>query len=566
MTGMAALAICAAFTSCSKDTDVYNPEQKTQDITLTYEQNFIKVFGKPASNQDWGFGTVKSGTRTADPRGNEWAKEGWNVPPEITIEQKNIVRQYFQQNPNPDYKDPKWTDFWIQQVYSGGSNTEGSLSTESYLSANGGNVVGGEHMDHLVAVFEDGTQDHVNDFNNSDNNDWNGRMLMRNSSTNSFGYITSEASVYHNDKTGLVNWRVIAQWAVDNGLESSVESSVLNDNWNRSYMGFDYEQLNEEDVYSKNADGSIKTATYVGPANPQYIWDGTNVIKVFNVSNWQYTPVEGYEHMTYNNREVPLVSMNANQFSGTRITVNENDLKIDKVYPETGETVLCLNMEYIVENLLSQGYLPQDNGTNKDWVKVCPAADGIYSDWIVSLTEAYQEKSDYDIRIIGEDLSAGEDGNDFDFNDIVFDVKFTGDNTAKICLVAAGGTLPLKVAGHEVHGEFGQPTNMMINTDATSAGYPSQDYETSTLPTFDITLEGVKAANGKNIKIEVEKEVDGVKKWIEMKANDGEPAAKIGVKPTFKICKERQGISSKYPLFTQWVQNVDVVWYEKDAE
>jgi len=562
MTGMAALAISAAFTSCSKETNLYNEEvikeNTTQNIINNYNEAFIKTFGQPASNQNWGFiDYSKARTRTAYPNGNMWAQEGWNVPPVISTDQKNIVRQYFQQNQNPRYNDPGWTDFWIQQVYDGGSNTEGSLSTESYLSANGGSVVGGEHMDHLVAVFQDGKQDHVYNFNNADNNAWEGRMLMKSSSTYSFGYITSEASVYHNDKAGLVNWRVIAEWAVEKGLENSVEESVLNDGWNRSYMGFDYEQLDEKDVYSKNSDGSIKMATYAGPANPQYIWDGTNVTKVFNQVNWQNVPIEGYEHMTYNNREVPLVSMNANQFNGTKITVSENDLKIEKVYPETGETVLCLNMEYIEENLLSQGYLPQDNGTNKDWVKVCPAADGYYSDWIVTLTEASQ----YTLRVICEDLNAqAQEGDpedsDWDFNDLVFDVKFLGDDKVNIKVVAVGGTLPIRVAGREAHGLFGEETNIMINTGA-EAKFPNQAATHATLPTFDVTIDGVEDSYGGNIPVEVYKNDE----WIPLYAKAGSPASKMGVMPDFQICTERENINGRYSNFRAWVAKVDPIFW-----
>ena len=106
-------------------------------------------------------------------------------------------------------------------------------------------------MDHLCSKSASGAEDHINDFNNSDNNDWEGRMLMVNSSTNSFGYINSNATAIHYDKASLVNWRVIAQWAVSKGLESSVESSVLNDGWNRSYMGFDWEQALPDDCYQR---------------------------------------------------------------------------------------------------------------------------------------------------------------------------------------------------------------------------------------------------------------------------------------------------------------------------
>jgi hypothetical protein len=124
MTGMAALAICAAFTSCSKETNVYNPdviqENEAAKVQQSYADAFIATFGQPAANHNWGFvNYAKANTRVADPRGNMWADEGWNVPPVITTAQKNIVRQYFQQNTPLGYNDPGWSDFWIQQVYKG---------------------------------------------------------------------------------------------------------------------------------------------------------------------------------------------------------------------------------------------------------------------------------------------------------------------------------------------------------------------------------------------------------------------------------------------------------------
>ena len=59
MTGIAALAIGAAFVSCSHEIEPYSEEElqqfEVQKIKANYEQAFIKTFGKPASNQDWGF-------------------------------------------------------------------------------------------------------------------------------------------------------------------------------------------------------------------------------------------------------------------------------------------------------------------------------------------------------------------------------------------------------------------------------------------------------------------------------------------------------------------------------
>ena len=74
MSGIAAIAVCAAFTSCSKNNDVYQgpqPQQQTNEekIISSYQTAFENAFGKPAANQDWGlakYGSLpKAGTRAA---------------------------------------------------------------------------------------------------------------------------------------------------------------------------------------------------------------------------------------------------------------------------------------------------------------------------------------------------------------------------------------------------------------------------------------------------------------------------------------------------------------------
>ena len=69
MTGVAALAICAAFTSCSKSEELYDAGQITKNEAAQIEENynraFIATFGQPAANQDWGFGSSsRAFTRT----------------------------------------------------------------------------------------------------------------------------------------------------------------------------------------------------------------------------------------------------------------------------------------------------------------------------------------------------------------------------------------------------------------------------------------------------------------------------------------------------------------------
>ena len=167
-----------------------------------------------------------------------------------------------------------------------------------------------------------------------------------------------------------------------------------------------------------------------------------------------------------------------------------------------------------------------------------------------------------DIRIIAEDLSASDDS-DFDFNDVVFDVTFTSATTATITLKAAGGTLPLRVAGREVHKEFGDyPTTTMINTHA--AKYATNGYGyADNVPEVSFPVENIdRDENGKDILIEVQKQdEDGNDKWYPITAEQGEPAAKLGVDPKFQWVDEKVSLKSVYDQVTGWVANPDVKWY-----
>ena len=121
MTGFAALAICAAFTSCSKSgDDIYNPEaagqMKADQITQAYNEAFIKYVGGPiASNQDWGFGS-NSKTRTAYTNSNMWEDDGLTVPAAITDREYEVVMNYFRTTPNPESETVDIHNYFIQNV------------------------------------------------------------------------------------------------------------------------------------------------------------------------------------------------------------------------------------------------------------------------------------------------------------------------------------------------------------------------------------------------------------------------------------------------------------------
>ena len=167
--------------------------------------------------------------------------------------------------------------------------------------------------------------------------------------------------------------------------------------------------------------------------------------------------------------------------------------------------------------------------------------------------------------IIAEDLSVNQPS-DFDFNDVVFDVRLnTNKQWAQIKLKAAGGTLPLTVgwdgtgsnySEYEVHNMFGVATNVMVNTNwKTGVSKPAVVKNIKgTFNSYD------------DVKILVQKGGN----WEEITAHTGQPASKILVKTTYKWCDEREDIGIKYNgkvypySFRDYVKSWDVGsgWYE----
>ena len=508
ITGALALVACATLTSCHSDDDLSGSlvEQKLQ----AYEQVFEEEFGKVDPNQDWGFGTAEilSRTRTADPTANIWAASNgdkWAVPPELTATQKDIVRQYFQQNTPIGYKDPEWENYFVQQVYKGGTKAKGSgddnsKTTEKYTSANGGLVTGSDHMDQLCAVYDDNRlpKEHIYNFNygdypnpypnvldytkeqqyekndNEQHHHADQIMLMVNSTTENFGYFNSDGSLGHINYTGLVGWETIYNWAKNKGISGYEE---LKDGWNRSYMGFDFEQVVSYDIYAHtdedvldekgqvvqviNKKGQkvnkkkLRYLTYGDFADADYIWDG---------SEGSTRPADD-ELVYYNNQPIPMLINETNEYCGLNGDIDGNDLITKhnvlmgyQLNGATGEYDIpyyqeqnCLDMT-VVFGKISHEYLPVVSSAGTKWVKVQGGADGYYSDWIVTLTKAehYGEPTSSTINIPIEPGSEGmkrkdilykkvsldnvgsgrvfcEDlgvvrASDIDFNDIVFDV------------------------------------------------------------------------------------------------------------------------------------------------
>lgn len=169
-----------------------------------------------------------------------------------------------------------------------------------------------------------------------------------------------------------------------------------------------------------------------------------------------------------------------------------------------------------------------------------------------------EQPADPYTRIIAEDLNAVSDNSDFDFNDIVLDVRITATG-ADCILQAAGATLPIRINGDdqlEVHRLFNVAQNVMVNTHATERGL--KNGATCEPVTFTLTGQFETAAD---IQIEVNKGTVESPLWITLFANRGEPACKIAVDDTVVWPDERVSIKDVYPHFPEWVGNPTVKWY-----
>ena len=588
LTMMLAIAISGVFVGCREDELSGSLiEQKK----IAFEDAFIQAFGQPDPTHNWGFRSDnESLTRTENANANEWADPdkaygGLLVPPPLTDDQIAVVTEYFQTVRNPTYEDPHWTHYFMQQVYKGYTrpktgtdpNTGKPYSPEWYKAADGNTqIYASNNMDHLAAIDGDFV-DHINNFNHGDcstnstvlDNGYHTNdnkfhsdkiMYMKESTTKSFGYYNSNGSVRRTEYTGLVGFQTIIDVLGD-------KAKCLDDGWNRSFMGFDFEQM-------------------VGPE------------------------IITQEKFTWKGKDYPVLSSNQNMYCGVFYKkadgsdVNDTDLQ----------------QEGFIDNLLANGYLPVSGSANKKWVKVGGCADGYYSDWIVCLTEAKtangtpkvkqitQTPGGYYVivreveesgRVMCEDL-AGASGNldDLDYNDIVFDAiivheykiptledgtPIEGGNSydhqyyATVRLMAAGGTIPVEMVIPEETGDQNFDVHSLLKT--------GDNVMTNTLHEGDRAKVNGAVVMEHAEPVTLTNKIDGTDKFYGVKSiksitlnvlynrvstaldKCGAAPLKFLVPLGTKWAKERIRINYAYPDFISWVkdQYYDEDWFTNNV-
>ena len=698
MTGVAALAVCAAFTSCSKGEELYDEgvvkgistEQAIASVYNNYNEAFIKTFGQPAANQDWGFGSSsRAFTRTvyanngdaydAFPSAADVAAYFPTSIPGDADEVSDLLDKY-----KGTTVQTQWGETVMWDIYAIYANkiVEGYNLKVTNDGTYENNVVelGGNYQN---AGWDGDAQKNLaypyNVYVNVD-----GDLTIRRVGATHFnlyilkGNVTLESN--YGEQAGLIS---VAEGATLNDQRNSIAANQGVAIYNRGTINATntekYDIGNFCKVYNEGKFKVTGALTYSpGDANNSYFMNlGDNAeltapsmtlnstgnffnsgkagiagetkctqARLYWVNDGFYetgTMTFSAKNTTFFNYCQLIVKGNAHMYDGefnlmtnsyTEAASAEFDNFFINMYGSTGMYVKG-NVQLAAQgDGTFQGFKNKDNAANKYWLvdgkvtiashkqtlniqsgitysinqmEIIKAGNVVTEEYLQSIgdgdypvtvlegtgcpygqltvtppsinscgaTWKKEGDSDWDIRIMAEDLNAAasvEEGDpedsDWDFNDVVIDVKFTGDNTAKIRLVAAGGTLPLRINGDnslEVHDLFGVDTDIMVNTGA-EARFPRQAATVTNLPVFDITCSGVKASNGKNIKLEVQKILpDGTPKWFEMEAKTGQPAAKFAVKPEVNPLVERQHIDfatdHNFSRFVQEGLDFKMLWW-----
>lgn len=689
MTGIAALALCVGFTSCSHDVEQLSQEEitelKAQQVVLDYQKAFVATFGQPAANHKWGF-VDYSQTRTraksdyAGAKGTmqpmEWyqdTEDGWkwktrpyvfpSAPESFPTTYAEGATYYASIN-----QDFTGGNIWIDENNTGSINVRGIVNLYIVKSGTGegnvtiaptswyvGNVPYGSTEKTRVYVcpgvdfvipadawgnlqanveyyFAPGSSLTINQTlklngtcfymaNNTTttatNLEVNNNGLFYNMGT---ANITSEVSVQNansvivNDGTlNAASLKTQGSGKFQNNAEVTISGkTIVNSNYNTwvnngFYHTDDFEFTATSSNVINNCKLLVDDSFFMNCSDGSSIFQmeggatsGASVVTTYFYGGGVYGGFNGGPYRiemgskslfkvtetAYLNATASGTVSNGYGFFGvgSDYAVFQAKNITNAGNPGHGYVAYGGKLYVSAESHFAQGtagaadgcsYICFFDGDNNQAFIYAPGfEEGLPNIQIAETTcnpGFNNTPSEWDLRIIAEDLNAtaaegDTEDSDWDFNDVVLDVKFLGDDNVRIRVTAAGATLPIRINGEdalEVHGLYGKPTNIMINTGAAAAGYPAQAYENKypAAATFERNISGVDASYGANIKIEVQKNVNGEDKWLELTAKAGEPAAKMGVLPDYTYCPERTDIRTMYSGFVAWVTKQNTVYW-----
>lgn len=592
ITAAMAVAVSGALVSCHDDEITGSAvEQKIQ----AFEDLFVQAFGKPDPNHTWGFGdpiVVEEARTRAEVNVNG---NLWNSRPALGETEEADVLKYMDmtlaemtQKGNKYSKEfpVNLVNYFVTQVHTG----DDKYGTAQ--SPNNKTVLGSSKMNNLhIAMVESaarknstirgslpggqGDWEHVNNFNAGTSKDWGGNTMFINSGTFDFAYENSDDSKYHN------------RWIVVKGSDINAEKYG-----NYYYVCFDFEGVPNEcktyyDFHYTDASGNTQSAN---------------------------GEIAGYYETLQDLKDAGITSLH---------TYGNLDIDVNKITDLTISRWGQDNMLFRGDNNYSDWIIRLVAATPKigiPKVKV-PTATGGKTTRVIKSGEQVVQSG----RVFCEDIVAAQyDLKDLDYNDVVFDAAivnkyrklistsynennelipstpenpnpkidyaFTGidgqengcnEYYAKVCLLAAGGTLPISIQigqdneiqyNGEVHNILGsKSTSIMINTlskdQRERVNMATVDYS----PAVDLThkVDGVttdKFALDKNKVIDINRNIKldvqygNVATTIEKVYYNGQQkdvvaSAKFMVPLGTPWAKERVNIATAYPQFINWVGN-----------
>ena len=576
MMGLAALA----FASCSNK-DVFDQElvdqMKQNEVVEKYNKAFIRVFGEPAANQTWGFGTV--GTRAAD----TW--DGTHTCLEANWEDKlnfslpaNAVQLDSEENGNMYYDQWYYNAYvckipsdakviYVSKDFNGEFVFDGNIA-DGVSFYNYGTITGfrGGNFTGTTTIYNAGTmtynvgqQDH-NIVNTGTlyvkDNDACAKILnLYNGGSIEFGgspaQLHSKSTYYSNGKKfympngGVIESKcdihetitVKGDLNIQTGTDKKICGIEATGRVQNTAGRLEVSYIEAKDIYFEgnhiylNPEGYLKAETmeFDKAACDVHAATGSNAL------------VEVTKNISFKNDNDFNRTFSDNIYFKVDGSIDMNG-QTNGGFTDADRTLYNSAADYIAKHGNPNNHLNAGTATGSP---KCGNA------WSVD-TPTDPEGDGYDNfigRVFAEDLSASGE-TDFDFNDVVFDVYTNADNKAKVVILAAGGTLPLTVAGEEVHKLFEVGVEEMVNTKAGPEKDPVAIYT-------DITVTGLKDLQ--KITIKVTKE--GSETPIELLANVGEPAAKIAVNKKIDWQDERKEFVRKYEDFQKYVSDPSVEWY-----
>ena len=442
--GLLAFIVGAFVASCADDKVDYIPIE--QQKATAYAEAFKELIGgEVAPDHDWGFTKTSlvdepASTRTAETNSNEWftgtnpAYAGLVKPADVTDREEEVVTQWFKDNRWPESDPISLSTFFVQQVHFGDKvyTSTGNNGTEY-------SVVGGVQMDWLCAYSN--TERSVTNYNPY--TEVTVSVPGHDDHINNFN-TTDPKRNDPLDQNGLHNMQLMMYSSTSRfGFSESYntnpvrEGDAVNPDNNRIYYNYVIKAIQVDGVWGYYVGFDYESHGDQGDFEPDG-WYDDRIVKI--------VPGDG------------IYNYNPSSSSSTTTRVDRVERR----------------------RLVDQGRIfCEDLGTNTVTTSDIDFNDAVFDAKIWRLGQ-------YDVTYVNGNYSSETDYLTGIYPEGLENGKFK--YIAEIRLLAAGGTVPLKIGGKygfEIHSKFGEGNGRTIGhtTIINTMGAPSQANFTTTVNT-----------------------------------------------------------------------------------